>query len=84
LPVFSRYWCSPQVRCSPFLGLWVWALFYLPIYHTIVFDRESDTIVLEKMNKQNVLLQGKILNNERITNPWLLAEAKSRNIPKII
>jgi hypothetical protein len=55
---------------------------YLPIYHTIVFDRESDTIILEKMNKQNVLLQGRILNYERNINPWLMAEAKSRNVLK--
>lgn len=51
---------------------------YLPLYHTIVFDKENDTIVLEKMNKQNLLLQRRILENKEAINPWLQAEAKRR------
>jgi len=51
---------------------------YLPIYHTIVFDAESNAIVLEKMSKQNLLLQKKVLENKERISPWLLAEAKRR------
>ncbi|MBC7935492.1 MAG: hypothetical protein H7Y86_09100 [Rhizobacter sp.] len=51
---------------------------YLPIYHAIVFDTESDSIVLEKMNKQNLMLQKKVLENKDKTSAWLRAEAKRR------
>lgn len=51
---------------------------YLPIYHAIVFDTESDSIVLEKMNKQNLMLQKKVLENKGKISPWLLTEAKRR------
>lgn len=51
---------------------------YLPIYHSIVFDKENDSIVLEKMNKQSLLLQSKALGNNEIINPWLKTEAKRR------
>jgi hypothetical protein len=51
---------------------------YLPIYHTIVFDSESDNIVLERMNKQSLLLRDKVLENKETVNAWLQAEAEKR------
>ena len=51
---------------------------YLPIYHIVVFDRENDSIVLERMNKQSLLLQSKALENNDRINPWLQAEIKRR------
>lgn len=51
---------------------------YLPIYRTVVFDSESDSVVLERMNKQNLLLQNKVLADSRNIIPWLQAEVKRR------
>lgn len=51
---------------------------YLPIYHTIVFDSESDSILLERMNKQSLLLREEILINRNTANAWLQAEAEKR------
>lgn len=51
---------------------------YLPIYHTVVFDSENDSTVLERMNKQNLLLQNKVVGNNGNINLWLQAEAKRR------
>lgn len=51
---------------------------YLPIYHTVVFDSENDSVVLERMNKQNLLLQNKVLDNNGNINLWLQEEAKRR------
>ena len=51
---------------------------YLPIYHSIVFDQESDSIVLEEMKKRSSLLQSKILENGENINLWLRKEAIRR------
>ena len=53
---------------------------YLPIYHAVVFDSENDSVVLERMNKQNLLLQNKVLENSGNINLWLQAEVKRRKI----
>lgn len=53
---------------------------YLPIYHTVVFDNGNDSAVLERMNKQSLLLQNKVLENNENVNLWLQAEAKRRKI----
>jgi hypothetical protein len=51
---------------------------YIPIYHTIVFDSENDSMILEKMQKQSLLLRSKVLENRANINPWLQVEAKRR------
>jgi hypothetical protein len=51
---------------------------YLPIYHTVAFDSENDSVVLERMSKQNLLLQNKILENSGNINQWLQEEVKRR------
>lgn len=53
---------------------------FLPIYHTVVFDSENDSAVLARMNKQSLLLQNKVLENNENVNLWLQAEAKRRKI----
>ena len=47
-------------------------------YHTVVFDSENDSVVLERMNKLNLLLQNKVLENKVAINKWLQEEAKRR------
>lgn len=44
---------------------------YLPIYHTVVFDSEGDSVVLERMKKHNLILQKKVFENNREINLWL-------------
>ncbi len=51
---------------------------YLPIYHTVVFDSENESVVLERMNKQNLLLQNKVLEDKGNVNLWLQVEAERR------
>lgn len=53
---------------------------YLPIYHIVIFDGEKDSKVLERMRKQSLLLQNKIIESKEIINPWLHTEAKRRKI----
>lgn len=51
---------------------------YLPVYHSIVFDSESDSVVLETMKKQSLSLRKKVLENKEAANLWLQAEAEKR------
>lgn len=51
---------------------------YLPIYHTVVFDSENDSAVLERMNKQSLILQNRVLENNEKINMWLRTEANRR------
>lgn len=53
---------------------------YLPIYHTVVFDSEGDSVLLERMNKQSLLLQKKVVENNDAMSLWLQTEAKRRKI----
>jgi hypothetical protein len=50
---------------------------YVPIYHEIIFDRESDSLILKNMNKQSLLLQKELQNNKG-ANSWLQEEAEHR------
>jgi hypothetical protein len=51
---------------------------FIPIYHTIIFDSENDSTVLEKMKKQSLLLQNKVLENKENINSWLQTEAEKK------
>ena len=50
---------------------------FTPIYHSVIFEREADSLVLKNMNTRNSLLLQKSYNDNSI-NSWLLAEAKRR------
>lgn len=50
---------------------------YTPIYHSVLFDKEADSLILERMNAQSLLLQ-KSLENDKDINYWLKAEAERR------
>jgi hypothetical protein len=50
---------------------------YIPIYHSINFDREADSSILKNMNKYDLLLW-EALKNDKEVNTWLQAEAKNR------
>jgi hypothetical protein len=51
---------------------------YFPIYHSILFDKESDSKILERMNKQNSQLLQRLLQKDEGVNSWLRTEAKLR------
>lgn len=52
--------------------------FYTPIYHSVIFDREGDSLILDKMNKKSLLLLQRSLVNDEDINSWLQEEAKRR------
>ena len=51
---------------------------YTPIYHSLIFDKESDSLILERINKQSSQLLQKSLGNDKEINSWLRAEAELR------
>lgn len=50
---------------------------YVPIYGRVVFDMETDTLILQNMNKQSLLLLAELDKNST-ENAWLKNEAKHR------
>ena len=51
---------------------------YTPIYHQIEFDEVEDSILIAIMDSLSSNLRQKILNNEIVTNKWLIAQSKIR------
>jgi len=51
---------------------------YLPIYHNVIFDAESDSIVTDHMERQNVALLNKVTQGDLSINNWLREAARNR------
>lgn len=52
---------------------------YVPIYGSIVFDMETDSMVLQNMNRQSLLLLAELDKNLR-ENVWLQNEVEHRRV----
>ncbi|HEY4150533.1 MAG TPA: hypothetical protein VGM41_16450 [Chitinophagaceae bacterium] len=51
---------------------------YTPIYHSIIFDKETDSLTAKEMNARNSSLLQRVLGSSEGVNPWLLTEAERR------
>ncbi|HYM93329.1 MAG TPA: hypothetical protein VET23_04265, partial [Chitinophagaceae bacterium] len=54
---------------------------YRPIYHSIEFEDESDSIILRDMKKNDSLLRRKISEHKGVINQWLVEEGKNLQLP---
>jgi hypothetical protein len=50
---------------------------YSPIYHSVIYEKQTDSMILKEMNKQNLLLQ-KSLESSKEVSHWLQAEFDRR------
>ena len=50
--------------------------YYVPLYHSVVFDRDSDSAISAKMQLQSVRLKQKIHSNTALVNSWLISAAR--------
>ena len=53
---------------------------YMPIYHLIVYDSESDDKTLKRMKQSEETLKASIIKNKNSISQWLFNEAKVRKI----
>lgn len=52
--------------------------YYVPLYHSVIFDPESDSIIAKKMQLQSIRLMQKIYSDTAHVNSWLISAAKDR------
>ena len=52
--------------------------YYVPLYHSVVFDPDSNIAIAAKMQFQSAQLEQRIHSDPALVNSWLLSAAKNR------
>jgi len=52
--------------------------YYVPLFHSVVYDQENDSSMAAKMHQQSVRLRQKIYSEAGPVNSWLVSTAKSK------